>query len=81
MANALKWAGYFAIITGVIIAINLIFSLRMIDSDYRWYYAVFVLAVTIPIGLMSVAVSQFIESKSGDYTFDARKRREEMNRS
>jgi uncharacterized membrane protein len=80
MANAIKWAGYFSIITGVIIAINIIYSLRMIDS-YRWYFAFFVLAVTIPIGLMSVAVSQFIESKSGDYTFDAKKRREVMNRS
>jgi hypothetical protein len=92
MANALRWAGYFAIIIGVIIAIYIISSLKVIDMNalnfvaeeaphpYRWVYAFFILAVTTPIGLMSVAASQFIESKSGDYAFDSRKRKEEMNR-
>ncbi|MFB5198053.1 hypothetical protein ACE198_24705 [Neobacillus sp. KR4-4] len=66
MSNALKWAGYFAIITGIIIAIYLITSLKVIDINaidyqsphpYRWLYASLVLAVTMPTGLMSVAAS------------------------
>lgn len=93
MSNALRWAGYFAIVTGVIIAIYLISSLKVIDLNaidfvaeesphpYRWAYAFFVLAITVPTGLMSVAVSNFFESKSEEYSFSAKKRREEMNRS
>ena len=72
MSNALKWAGYFAIITGIIIAIYLITSLKVIDINaidyesphpYRWLYASLVLAVTVPVGLLSVAASRFVESK------------------
>ena len=93
MTNALKWAGYFAIVTGVIIAIYFISSLKVIDisaldfvaedapNPYRWAYAFFVLAVTVPIGLMSVAASQYLESKSGDYSYSAKQRKEEMYRS
>jgi hypothetical protein len=94
MTNALRWAGYFAIVTGIIIAIYIISSLKVIDISaldfvakeaphpYRWLYAFFVLAVTTPTGLMSVVVAQFIESKSedNDYKFDAKKRREEITR-
>ncbi|MFZ7945651.1 hypothetical protein [Neobacillus sp. 19] len=93
MSNILKWSGYFAIVTGIIIAIYLISSLKVIDisaidyiaeeapNPYRWLYAFFVLAVTIPMGLLAVTVSQFLDSKSGDYEYSAKKRREEMLRS
>lgn len=76
MSNALKWAGYFAIITGIIIAIYLVASLKVIDINaidyeaphpYRWLYAFFVLAVTVPTGLMSVAASSFVERKSYEF--------------
>jgi hypothetical protein len=62
-----------------IVVATLISSLKVIDitalnfvveeapHPYRWVYAFFILAVTTPIVLMSVAASQFIESKSGDY--------------
>jgi hypothetical protein len=92
MSNVLKWSGYFAIITGVVIAIYIISSLKVIDissvdflaeaspNPYRWLYAGFVLAVTLPTGLMAVTISNYIESKSDDYKYDAKQRREEMNR-
>jgi hypothetical protein len=76
MSNALKWAGYFAIITGIIIAIYLITSLKVIDINaidyeaphpYRWLYAALVLAVTTPVGLLSVSVSGFVEKKSYEF--------------
>jgi hypothetical protein len=76
MSNALRWAGYFAIITGIIIAIYIITSLKVIDIDaidyesphpYRWLFAAFVLAVTTPTGLMSVAASSFVEKKFTDF--------------
>jgi hypothetical protein len=76
MSNALRWAGYFAIATGIIIAIYLITSLKVIDINaidyesphpYRWLYAFFVLAVTLPTGLMSVAASGFVEKKYRDF--------------
>jgi hypothetical protein len=76
MSNALRWAGYFAIATGIIIAIYLITSLKVIDINaidyesphpYRWLYAFFVLAVTMPTGLMSVAASGFVEKKYRDF--------------
>jgi hypothetical protein len=76
MSNALRWAGYFAIATGIIIAIYLIFSLKVIDINaidyesphpHRWLYAFFVLAVTTPTGLMSVAASGFVEKKSYEF--------------
>lgn len=86
MSNALRWAGYFAIATGIIIAIYIIFSLKVIDINaidyesphpHRWLYAFFVLAVTTPTGLMSVAASSFVEKKFTDYTFDAKERKNE----
>ena len=76
MSNALRYAGYFAIITGIVIAIYLITSLKVIDINaidyesphpYRWLYASFVLAVTMPIGLMSVAASGFVVRKSYEF--------------
>ena len=76
MSNALRWAGYFAIATGIIIAIYLVASLKVIDINaidyesphpYRWLYAFFVLAVTLPTGLMSVAASGFVEKKYTDF--------------
>jgi hypothetical protein len=93
MSNVLKWSGYFAIITGIIIAIYLISALKVIDvsaidfvaeeapNPYRWLYAFFVLAVTLPVGLTAVTVSNYIESKSEDYTYSSKQRKEEMHRS
>jgi hypothetical protein len=93
MTSALRWAGYFAIIVGLIIAIYLISSLKVIDINaleliaeesphpYRWAYAFFVLAVTTPIGLLSVAASQFLESKSEDFTYNASERRKAIRES
>jgi hypothetical protein len=84
MSNALRWAGYFAIATGIIIAIYLVASLKVIDINaidyesphpYRWLYAFLVLAVTMPTGLMSVAASGFVESKSTSHTFDEKQRK------
>jgi hypothetical protein len=92
MSNALKWAGYFAIVVGVVIAIYLVTSLKVIDisnadflaeatpNPYRWLYAGFVLAVTVPVGLISVAASTFLADKSEEYRYDAKQRREEMKR-
>ncbi|WP_223591098.1 hypothetical protein [Neobacillus bataviensis] len=92
MSNALKWAGYFAIAVGTIIAIYIVTSLKVIDISaidfvseeaphpYRWLYAGFVLAVTLPIGLMAVTVSHYLEGKEGEYTYNAKKRREEISR-
>jgi hypothetical protein len=93
MTSALRWAGYFAIIVGLIIAIYLISSLKVIDINalellaeesphpYRWAYAFLVLAVTLPIGLLSVVTSNYIESKSENYEFSASKRREAIRES
>ncbi|MEH7374938.1 hypothetical protein [Neobacillus drentensis] len=86
MRNALCFAGYFAIATGIIIAVYIITSLKIVDISaidfvaeesphpYRWLYASFVLAVTVPIGLMAVTVSHFLERKSSDYTYHAKER-------
>jgi hypothetical protein len=86
VSNALRWSGYFAIATGIIIAIYIISSLKVIDINaidfesphpYRWLYAFFVLAVTMPTGLMSVAASGFVERKFTDYTYDAKQSKNE----
>ena len=93
MRNALCLAGYFAMAVGVIIAIYIVTSMKVIDISaidfvaeeaphpYRWLYAGFVLAVTMPLGMMAVTISHYLESKSDDYSFNAKERREEMNRS
>jgi hypothetical protein len=80
MRNALCLAGYFAIAVGVIIAIYIVTSMKVIDISaidfvaeaaphpYRWLYAGFVLAVTLPTGLTAVAVSFFLENKAFEFT-------------
>ncbi|WP_223596686.1 hypothetical protein [Neobacillus bataviensis] len=92
MRNALCLAGYFAIAVGIIIAIYIVSSLKVIDISaidfvadeaphpYRWLYAGFVLAVTLPLGMLAVTVSHYLESKEGEYTYNAKKRREEISR-
>lgn len=91
MAKALNWSGYFALITGVIVALYIISSMKVIDVDtvdlvvkeaphpYRWAFALFTLAVTTPIGLLSVAAAEFLDNRE-ESSFDARKRKEEMQK-